>query len=317
MGSSSRWILVSIMAVQLVACAQPAPETDEQTSEVAVEAPAEPGVIRVKAEDYSFTAPPTFPSGWVELRFENLGAEPHFLSILALPESVTFGDYAEQVAQPFDELYVRYRAGELDQAAFFEALLAALPEWFGDVRRAGGPGFTAPGATSETTIHLEPGDYVMECYVRGQHEADTFHSSHGMLRPLIVTEEESGLTPPEADVEIALSNYALAVEGDLSPGEHVARVRVVENPESLILHNVHLARLDEQIVAEEVAEWLDWVDHMLPPAPAKFLGGAGQMMAGGESYFSFTLEPGRYAWVSETHGVTQGMVREFTVSDGQ
>ena len=40
----------------------------------------------------------------------------------------------------------------------------------------------------------------------------------GMLRPLIVTEEDSGRMAPDADIDITLSNYTLTVDGDLSAG---------------------------------------------------------------------------------------------------
>jgi len=309
---SLRLLATGLLALNLAGCGSPAPEdAPEPTAEPAVAAP-EPGVIDVKAEEFAFTAPPTFPSGWVTLRFDNQGEEPHFLFLLELPEGTTFDDYTSQVASPFSELYAQYRAGELDQATFFEQLGAEMPEWFFTARRAGGPGFTAAGGSSETTIHLEPGNYVMECYVRAMDADDTFHGEHGMLRPLIVTEKPSGMEPPEADIEITLSNYTLAVEGDLTAGTHVARVRVEENPEGLTFHNVHLARLDGDTAVEMVATWLNWVDEMLPPAPAEFLGGAGQASAVAESYVTVTLEPGRYAWVSEMHGL-QGMVYEFTV----
>lgn len=310
---SLRLFAVSLLAASLVACGAPATEeVAEPTPEPAEEAPSKPGIIHVKAEEFAFTAPPTFPSGWVTLRFDNQGAEPHFVFVLELPEGVTFDDYASQVATPFGELYAKYRAGELDQATFFEQLGAVVPEWFYTARRAGGPGFTAAGRTSETTIHLTPGDYVMECYVRSMDADDTFHSEHGMLRPLVVTDESSGMEAPEADIEITLSNRQLAVEGDLTPGTHVARVRVEEDPEGLIFHNVHLVRLDGEVTGETVASWMNWVDEMVPPAPAEFLGGAGQASAGAESYVSVTLDPGRYAWVSEMHGL-QGLVHEFTV----
>ncbi len=78
------------------------------------------------------------------------------------------------------------------------------------------------------------------------------------------------------------------------------------------MHNVHLARLPEGKTGEDAAQWLDWVDHLLPPAPVVFQGGAGQALAGSESYFKVNLEPGRYAWVSEAWG-NQGMIHEFTV----
>lgn len=310
--------LYLILLASVVACGPPATE-EKATSEpqvasekVAPEGPAEPGVIKVVADDFSFTAPPTFPSGWVTLRFENRGAEPHFLFMVDLPEGVIFDDYAAEVAQPFNEYYAKYRSGELDQAAFIEQLTAVVPEWFMTARRAGGPGFTSPGEVSETTIYLEPGNYTMECYVRTMAEDDTFHGKQGMLRPLIVTDEPSGRPEPEADIDIRLSNYELAVEGDLTAGKHVVRVTAEEAPEGLITHNVHLVRLDEETSGEDVAAWMDWVDAMVPPAPATFLGGAGQASPGPASYFTVNLEPGRYAWVSEDYG-RRGMVHEFTV----
>jgi hypothetical protein len=288
-------------------------EKPEVETAIEQEIVAAPGVIEVKAEEYAFTAPPTFPSGWVELRFDNQGKEPHFLIIWDLPDGKTFGDYHSEVAKPFEQFYAKYRSGELDQAMFFEQLIAAIPEWFYSAVPKGGPGFTAPGHTSKTTIYLEPGDnYVMECYVRAMTQDDSFHGSHGMLRPLIVSEEASGMEPPEADVEISLSSFELAVSGDLSAGSHTARVQVADTPEGFIRHNVHLAKLEGEMTATEVAPWLNWVDAMLPPAPAVFLGGAGQTVAGRESYLTFDLEPGRYTWVSEAFGV-QGMVHEFTV----
>lgn len=277
-------------------------------------APGEPGLILVRAEEYGFKARSTFPSGWVKLRFENQGEEDHFLLVWRLPEGKTFDEYAAEVAEPFQEHYTRYRAGVVDQATFFEQLTAAIPEWFYEAVPMGGPGFTAPGRTSETIIYLEPGDnYVLECYVRSMIEDHRFHGSEGMLRPLIVTAEASGLVePPDADVEITISNSGLAVTGNLSAGPHMVRVLVEDEPEGLIRHNIHLARLEGGQAAVDVAPWLNWVDAMVPPAPVDFLGGAGQTVSGRESYLRVDLEPGRYAWISEMRGI-DGFVHEFTV----
>jgi hypothetical protein len=302
-----------VITLALVAAVSSCGPADREPAPVAPEAKPAPPIIDVEAAEYAFTAPPTFPSGWVTPRFTNAGEQDHFLIFWKLPEGRTFDEYASDVAGVFSDLYAEYRAGTYDQAQFMEKLGGSLPEWFFNTRRLGGPGFTAPGHTSETTVHLEPGDYVMECYVRSAEKSDTFHGGLGMLRPLIVTDETSGAQPPPADVEIQLSNYKIAVEGELSAGPHTARVRVAEDPEGLILHNVQLARLNGDASAEEAAAWLDWVDHMVPPAPAEFLGGAGQSQAGAESYFHFNLEPGRYAWISEAWGTTKGMIHEFTV----
>ncbi len=301
------------LAAGLAACGPADREpTAEPVLETASPVSSTPSVILVEATDYAFTAPPTFPSGWVTLQLKNAGEQPHFLLLWRLPEGRTFDEWVTDVADPFNSLYVDYQAGTLELAEFLEKLGAGLPEWFASTERMGGPGFTAAGRTSRTTVHLEPGDYVMECYVRAADQPNKFHGALGMLRPLIVTSDASGGSPPQADIEIALSNYQLAIEGRLSPGEHTVRVRVEEDPEGMVLHNVHLVRLDDDTAAADVAEWMDWVDAMLPPAPAVFLGGAGQVLAGGESYFTADLEPGRYAWISETWGI-QGMVHEFTV----
>ena len=302
-----------VLITMLIGCGTPAPDDEVVAAPESAPPPhSEPGVIDIRAEDFSFTAPPTFPSGWVTLRFENQGEESHFVSIIELPEGVTFDSYTSGVSDPFNILYAEYRAGELDQAGFFEKLGAEVPEWIFTARRAGGPGFTAPGVTSETTIQLDPGSYIMECYVRTKAEGHTFHGAKGMLRPLIVTDEDSGRMAPDADIEITLSNYALTVDGDLSAGRHMARVSVADNPDSLTFHNVHLVRLEGETEVAAVATWLDWVDNMLPPAPARLLGGAGQASAGSVSYLTVDLEPGRYAFVSELHGL-QGMTHEFTV----
>lgn len=297
----------------------------DRPAEVATPEPApvpEPGLVEVWARElpadggvrYAFEGPGKIPfSGWVRLRFHNEGEEPHFLLIWDLPDGKTFDDYGSEVGEPFEAFYRRYRSGELDKGAFFEQLVAAIPEWFYAAVPMGGPGFTAAGHTSETILYLPPGDnYVMECYVRAKLQDDSFHGTHGMFRPLVVEDAPSGLEPPAADVEIRLAGLELSVTGDLSAGAHTARVTVAETPEGFIRHNVHLARLEGATTGAEVAPWLDWVDAMVAPSPALFVGGAGQTVAGRETYLPFELTPGRYAWISEGFGV-QGMVHDFVV----
>lgn len=312
----TRLMSVFILAIILIGCGsgQSDEAAPEMSADDAVEAAtAESDVVNVSATEYEFRAGSTFPSGWVTLRFENEGEEPHFMQIWRIPEDRTFEEYAAEVATPFQELYTQYRAGELEQAAFFEELTAAIPAWFYEAEPMGGPGFTAPGRTSETTVYLEPGDnYVLECYVRSKMDDDRFHGSEGMLRPLVVSDEATGAEAPDADMDITISNSGLTVDGDPTAGSQTARVHVVDAPDGFTRHNVHLARLDGDQAASDAVSWLNWVDSMLPPAPVTFLGGAGQVGADAESYFTFELEPGRYAWVSEGRTGDE-FVHEFTV----
>lgn len=108
----------------------------------------------------------------------------------------------------------------------------------------GGAGITSPGRSVGTWVRLEPGEYAMECYA--QSPEGTFHWELGMLRPLIVTEEDSGLEPPEADARITLSNYDIEVDGSIDTGERTFEVHVAENPEGFLGHDLHFARLDER-----------------------------------------------------------------------
>lgn len=219
----------------------------------------------------------------------NEGEQEHFLVLWRIPDDKTFEEYEARVVAPFDSLDTKYRSGEIDRAGYMAALGEALPEWYvTSVEGGGGPGLTAPGRTSRTTVKLEPGTYAMECYVRNSE--GEFHNVLGMLRLLTVTQETKGTSPPEADVELTLSNYAIATEGEL----------------------VAEARLGEGTSTREVAAWLDWVDELRAPAPTEFLGGAEQMPAGREAYVTFELEPGRYAWLSEAYS-DRGMVEEFAV----
>jgi hypothetical protein len=134
----------------------------------------------------------------------------------------------------------------------------------------------------------------------------------GMVRPLMVTDVPSGATAPEADVELSITNYAIATEGELTVGEHTVRVHVVEDPEGFLKHDVHLVRLADGTSVDEIVSWMDWMDALMAPAPGEFMGGAEDMPAGSTAYVTVDLTPGNYAWVSESYG-SRGAVKEFTV----
>lgn len=301
------------LCLAIVACQPAAEEVTEAPPEspttTVAEASAPSGLVEVRLEDFAFYAPASMASGWTTLRMTNGGKQPHFMILWKLPEGVNFDAYAE-FSREFQDHYDRYFAGETGQQEMIDSVVGSLPEWFGELKGMGGVALTSPGLTSETTILLEPGDYVMECYVvtpEGQ-----FHGTEGMLRPLIVTDETTGLEPPEADVRITLTNYAMALEGELTAGEHVIAVYAADQAEGIVLHDVNLARLGPDTSLEEVANWMSWIDALRDPAPAEFLGGADHLAGGSTGYFRVDLEPGRYAFVSEGFA-NKGMIHEFTV----
>ena len=301
-----------VVATSLVAC-QPADrgQPADAGSEAAIETPPAAHVIEVTARDYAFDAPDESPSGWTTFRLKNEGKEHHFLLLQQLPDGKTLDAYLEEVAVPFDSVWHELKGG-LGKAEAGALLGQLLPGWFASVKQMGGPGLVAPGGVAQTSVKLEPGTYVMECYVK---TADgVFHGMLGMVRVLTVTDDPSGAPEPEADVAITLSTYEMAIEGDAKAGEQTVAVRFEEHPEFGLGNDVHVVRLEDGTDLDVVVSWMDWmnVDGLREPAPSSFVGGAHVMPGGHTSYFTVDLTPGRYAWIAES-SADKGMVREFAI----
>lgn len=297
---------LGISLLALVAC-QPADQGQDDGDE-------EAAVIEIAAKDFEFEAPRSIRSGWNTIRFRNESEEQeHFVLFYHLPEDKTFADWRTEVTQPFLDVWSRYDAGELSREETLQSLGEAMAPWaFQETNIVGGAGLTEPGRTSLVTLFLAPGTYVMECYVKTPQ--GTWHTERGMLRELTVTEESTGQEPPNADVQLTLSNYEIQTSGSFSAGEQVVAVHVTDTPEGLLPHDLNLFRLDSETTVEEIVAWMDWLDleGYRAPAPGVSVGGVKNLMAGRTGYVTVDLAPGRYAWVSEGYG-DRGMVEEFVV----
>jgi hypothetical protein len=184
------------------------------------------------------------------------------------------------------------------------AIFSELPPWFSDLVFRGGPGYVSPGRTTEATLFLPPGNYVMECYVK---TADgVFHWNLGMYADLRVTNEESNAAPPaDATLKLTTSDQGIEFDGNPTAGEHLVAVHFQQETPTLIAHDVHLVRLEQDTDLEEIVNWLDFmqptglISTAESPAPGIFLGGVHEMPMGNVAYFPVTLTPGEYAWISE------------------
>ena len=248
----------------------------------------------------------TVASGWTTIRFTNASPMLHFVFLDHLPGERTGDDLLAEVSPIFQESMDLTLAGRPDEA---QAAFAGLPEWFPELVFRGGPGFASPGQSTETTLYLEPGNYVLECYVK---TADgVFHWGHGMHEDLHVTPEESGAPEPDgATIEVVVTDDGISIEGSLTAGEHLVAVRFQEENPGLFGKDVHVARLDEGTSVEEVVMWMDamapegLVSTSDAPAPATFVGGVHDMPLGNTAYFTVSLEPGQYVWLSELPSAT-------------
>ncbi len=272
----------------------------------------QPGIVEVVARDLSFEAPDTIPSGWTTFRFRNESPLTHFVLIDHLPDGKTIEDTENEVMPVFQTGMDLINEGRTSEGfAEFER----LPAWFADVTFIGGPGLLAPGKTAETTVYLEPGTYVLECYVK---TAGRFHSADGMARQLIVTGELSNALEPTATLTLSLSANGIVMQESPAAGMHTVKVEFVDQMvhENFLGHDVHLVRLEDDTDLPELATWMDWVNvpGLATPAPAEFLGGTHDMPAGEVAYFTVDLSPGDYAWVAEVpNPVEKGMFVTFTV----
>jgi hypothetical protein len=276
-------------------------------------AASSPQVVEITAIDYAFRAPDTIPSGWTTLRLRNEGAEPHFVLISRLPEGKTAEDYQTDLSAQFNAVWYALRDDGIAQEEALAMLMESLPSWFPEVVFVGGTGIIAAGMATETTVNLEPGGYVLECYMKTAE--GEIHYMEGMIRPLTVTETNSVESPPGSDVRITLSNFEMDIEGEVKPGRQTFEVHVAENPEEGFGHNVHVARLEPGTEVADIIRWMNFfeLDGLRDPAPATFIGGVQLMPAGRTAYFIADFEQGRYLFVSE-YTAAYGVYREVTVA---
>lgn len=322
----------ALTLLAVAACqSSPGPAVDEQVPPPPVEEapppaeePTEPApaaalageayVVEVVAEDYAFEAPDTISSGWVTFRMENAGEETHFLYLTHLGGGYTYDQYAGEVSPPIMEAMAAMRAGELGKAEAMEQLGTTIPAWYWEnATSMGGPGLVAAGGVSQATVWLEPGDYVMECFMKTPE--GEFHWAEGMIRPITVVDEPSGAPEPGGDLEIAIGAEDFEVVGTPTAGTHTVAVRFVDQPDVGFGNDIHVARLPEGMEASDLVPWMDAfnVEGLQNPAPVPFLGGMQERPEGDVAYFTVNLAPGRYAWIAESPDVL-GLAREFVVS---
>ena len=199
-----------------------------------------------------------------------------------------------------------------------------LPAWFFEVIFMVGPGLILPGKSAEMTVYLEPGTYMLECYVKTDgifHSYNPTPGEFGMVHEITVTDEYSGASEPKPSLQMTISSVSgIEIHGMLRPGKHVVAVNFEDQivHEHFLGHDVHLVRLEGETDISELVTWMDWTQStgLETPAPAEFLGGTHEMPAGETAYFPMLLKPGRYAFISEVpNSFDKGMLVEFTVPD--
>jgi len=289
------FIILNVSAILLISCSN---SSDKK-------------IVEVKAQDFRFEVVDSIPSGWTTFQFKNMGHAEHFFLLNLLPDSISFETYHTQVTRPFDIVFDSLKAGKSKTEAI-TMLIEKIPSWyFTSVKAMGGSGIISKGRTSQTTIKLVPGTYAMECYIK---EKGVFHTALGMIRPITVTNEVSDLQPPEANMDLTLTNFKIESKGEVHSGINTIAVHFNEQPKVGLGNDIQVIKTDGTTDIDSVISWLDWmnVKGLESPAPVEFLGGTQEMPVGYTSYFTLDLKPGNYAWISES-SAAKGMINNFTV----
>ena len=267
---------------------------------VPAERPLPGHVVDVAAGEFFFQAPDTIPAGLTTFRLRQVGLVHERAQRSAAARDSGGLDRGDQT-RGFHMLWlVRLDSGRT-MADFHRAEQAREPTpW---ARILGGPGFAMPPETSNATLDLAPGDYVLACFVGSAREDRTrYHLLNGMVRALTVRPAPgpgARAPVPDAIVRIA-ADGAVRLSAPLTAGRRVIRV---ENAGTERYEFVVRRILPGHATADALA----WRRRDgAGPAPFEPLGGLSDVPGGASLITTLTLAPG-------DHFLGSGRRTPFTV----
>jgi uncharacterized cupredoxin-like copper-binding protein len=243
--------------------------------------------LRYVATDYAYAGPATARPGVNAITLVNHGRQLHHMVITRVPDTLSVS-----------RLYVMMIANTIP------------PDL--QVPDVGGPNAIGPGDSTTTWLTLEPGRYMLGCYLVA---ADgKLHLMHGMFNQLDVSGTPLNTREPATDVEIAAREYSLIPSHPLRAGMQTLRFRNAGTME----HDLQLAKLEHGVTAERAARRIDG-DTTVAAGDVVFMGGVSGLQPGHTAVTRVRLAPGRYllyCWVPGDQGVPHyrhGMLTEVRV----
>jgi hypothetical protein len=259
-GSRFRFVhklgVASIAALLLLgACAE---KKDPSVSSGGNAAPAaQENVVEIGLTEYAFGMPKQIEGGMVTLEISNQGEMVH---------EMAFGKIE----------------GDHDMADVQKALKSgAQPKWFSDI---GGVPLIDPGMTVSLTRELEPGRYILMCFLPVPGSGKP-HVMEGMVQ-IFDAVGTSEATAPQADATVVATDEGFEVPS-IEAGDQTLEL-VNEGTKA---HEFAIYSLNEGMTEEDINKWFG--KGFSTPKPAVFPGGMQSIDPGTKVWVEMTFESGR------------------------
>jgi len=277
-------------------------------------------ILEISATGMRFKGGDTVLSGWTTIRLDNKDNMLHFAMVVRLPDGVTANMYSDDLGSKFQQGYDLMLEGRNEEMA---AVFGSIPEWVPELSYHGGPGFISGNRSAEATQYLEPGNYVVECYIKSNgifHSYSPLPGELTMLFPFRVEDAPGNMAEPAANATLTINDNGIQLtEGVLKTGENSIRIKFdtqLRYP-SFVGQDVHVVRVDKSADIQAALDWMDWQKPagLLVPSPVTFMGGINDVMpAGSTAYFTVDLPLGDYAFIGEApQADKKGLLLEFEI----
>jgi hypothetical protein len=284
-------VVTAAGALLLAACSSSSKSADTTTTTAAKARPH----VTIEASEYAFVVPKSIPSGWVDVTLHNNGKEGHQIAFVNLKGS--------------------------NLAAFKAAASTTNVKAFTDTSVfVGGPNNVDPGQSVTATIHLEPGDYGVACFIPAADGKP--HAAHGMVAEATVaaTADSTETAPTATAGTITLSEFTFVLPPGFTGNGSVAFTNAGTQ-----VHEAIVMKEKPGKTLNDVKSYL-----LVPPGapapsgppPFETAGGVVGLGHGQTAYQQMDLTPGKYVLLcffpdpnkNDLPHALEGMIKEFTVS---
>ena len=213
-----KWInivVAGLVALSLAACGDDDDDTDTAATTTTASATG-PNTLDVEMVDYAYKTKGAPRSGLVTVNSSNAGTEWHMAGFGLLKRGKTVAQLVAALREQGGPGAGEGEEGEQDRDPTAEFIDKEL----------GAPGHVLqPGQSQSLTVNLEPGNYVMLCFLPTEGEG-TPHLAKGMVAGFEVARAEAAAEEPEAVAEVTLADDAepTGIPTSLQSGKHTFKL---------------------------------------------------------------------------------------------